>query len=326
MTGATDRQDQIEEDAALWVARLGEGPLDAGMHRRLEQWLADDPRHAAAFAEAQAAWGLMEEVAHVPGRLADDRPPPRRRRPAQWRPLAALAASLLVLVTGAVLWTGDLLPLVAADYRTAPGERRTVTLTDGSVVQLGPHSAIALRFDGRERRIELIQGLAYFVAAPRRGAEETRPFVVHAGAGTARALGTQFEVHRFSDSVEVTVIEHDVAVALTGGGEEAADVVLSPGQSVRYAAAGIGPVRTTNLEHALAWRRDRLIFDRVPLAQVVDELNLYRRGRIVVATSELAARHVSGVFDMSDADGALSIIARELDARTVSAPLLTILY
>lgn len=326
MTGSTDRQDQIEEHAALWVARLGEGPLDAGTHRRLEQWLAEDPEHAAAFAEAQSAWALMDEVARAPGRLGDALPQPPRRRPvARWRTLAALAASLLVLITGAVLWTGDLLPLVAADYRTAPGELRTVTLADGSVVELGPHSAIALRFDDRERRIDLIQGLAYFVAAPRRGAE-TRPFVVHAGAGTARALGTQFEVHRFSESVEVTVVEHDVAVALTAGDGQATDVVLSPGQSVRYAEAGIGQVRATNLDHALAWRRDRLIFDRVPLAQVVDELNLYRRGRIVIATSELAGRRVSGVFDMSDEEGALSIIARELDVRTVSAPLLTVLY
>lgn len=346
MTGASDRQDEIEDCAALWVARLGEGPLDADAHRSLERWLAEDPSHAAAFAEAQAAWGLMTEVARIPGAFVDDLPKPSPPRPVparpapqsratqswatqswavHWRALAALAAGLVVLVAGTVVWNGDFLPMVLADHRTAPGERRTVTLADGSIVELGPHSAIALKFDDRERRVDLLQGLAYFVAAPRQGGE-SRPFIVHAGSGSARAVGTQFEVHRFSDAVEVIVAEHDVAVAAATVDGPTAEVVLSPGQSVRYADAGIGLVHAANLEHALAWRRDRLIFDRVPLGQVVDELNLYRHGRIVIGTSELARRRVSGVFDMTDPDVALRIIARELGVRTISAPLVTLLY
>ncbi len=341
MTGASDRQDEIEDCAALWAARLGEGPLDADAHRSLERWLAEDPSHAAAFAEAQAAWGLMTEVALIPGAFVDDLPRPSPPRPVpprpapqsratqswamHWRALAALAASLVVLVAGTVVWNGDFLPMVLADHRTAPGERRTVTLADGSIVELGPHSAIALKFGARERRVDLLQGLAYFVVAPRQGSE-SRPFIVHAGSGSARAVGTQFEVHRFSDAVEVVVAEHDVAVAAATVDGPTAEVVLSPGQSVRYAEAGIGQVHAANLEHALAWRRDRLIFDRVPLGQVVDELNLYRHGRIVIGTSELARRRVSGVFDMTDPDVALRIIARELGVRTISAPLVTLLY
>ncbi|WP_422000653.1 FecR family protein [Reyranella sp.] len=335
MNGPGDRQDEIEDSAALWAARLGEGPIDADAQRRLARWLAEDPRHRAAFAEAQAAWRLMEAVARSPGdALAATPRPLLAKGPAKaaarwWRPAMALAASLLVLVAGAIAWQGDLVPLVAADYRTAPGERRTVALADGSRVELGPHSAIALRFDARERRIELLQGLAYFIAAPRRGAEE-RPFVVQAGTGRARALGTEFEVQRLSGAAEVTVVEHEVAVAARPADAAAdaplAEVVLSPGQSVRYSAAGLGPVRAADLDRALAWRRDRLVFDRAPLAEVVETVNLYRRGRIVLGSAALAQRRVSGVFDMTDPDAVLAAIARELGAHTVSAPLVTLLY
>jgi transmembrane sensor len=148
---------------------------------------------------------------------------------------------------------------------------------------------------------------------------------VQAAAGTARALGTQFMVDRFSDAVEVTVVEHDVQVAATSADGQASEVVLSPGQSVRYAEAGLAPSRTASLDQALAWRRGRLFFDRVPLDHVVAELNRYRRGRIVIGNTTLSSRTVSGVFDVADLDAALATIAQELGVRTASAPLITLL-
>jgi len=339
----TDRQDEIDQDeidlgAAHWVAHLGRGPLTKADRQALDRWLAEDARHAAAFAEAQTAWERMDEVAGAPGALRRDlappraaqvialRPPHERRRATAWLRAAAMAASLLILIAGAGLWFGDPMVMMAADHRTQPGERRLVTLPDGSTAELGPASAIALRYTGAERRVELLSGLAYFTAAPRRGKEQ-RPFVVEAARGTARALGTQFTVDRFADSVEVIVIEHEVQVAATAADGQEREVLLSPGQSVRYAGAGLASTQTINLDQALAWRRDRLVFDRVPLDHVVAELNRYRRGRIVIGNGTLASRTVSGVFDTADPDAALATIARELGVRTASAPpLVTLLY
>ena len=325
----SDRDEEIEEAAALWVVRLGEGSLRAGAEDEFEHWLAEDPRHRASFVEAQAAWAVMNEVARAPGRLRGaalrDATFAASGAGRRWRTLAALAASLFVLVGAAMLWSADPLVVLAADHRTAPGEQRLVALPDGSTVELGPASAIALHFDDRERRIELLEGVAYVAPAPRQGGQQ-RPFVVEAGTGSARALGTQFAVRRLSSSVDVVVVEHEVIVTAGGHKGEASQVLLSPGQSVRYSGTGLGPVQTANLDHALAWRRNWLVFDRVPFAQVVEELNRYRSRRIVIVQSALSQRQVSGVFDMADPEAALGTIARELDARTVSAPLVTLLY
>jgi transmembrane sensor len=69
------------------------------------------------------------------------------------------------------------------------------------------------------------------------------------------------------------------------------------------------------------------VFDRARLADVVAELNRYRRGRIVIADGVMAERHVSGFFQTDDLDGALSAISRELDVRTVNLPpFMTLLY
>ncbi|MDE1146444.1 MAG: FecR domain-containing protein [Azospirillaceae bacterium] len=325
MSKPDKRQDEIDTAAADWAARLAGGPLSLAERRALDGWRDRDPAHGAALDEAQAAWALMGQLRAAPGVLARDIvpawPTPKARRPL-WRQMAAAAACLLLLVGGARLWLGDPLLLLTADARTNPGQQRSLTLADGSVVELGPASAIATRYSDGERRVALLAGVAYFTVAPMAGAEH-RPFVVEAAGGTARALGTQFMVDRLADAVDVTVTEHTVAVTEPAGDQR----VLSPGQAVRYSAMGLEPVREASVELATAWRQGRLVFDHQPLGEVVATLNRYRHGRIVVAGAELAARTVSGVFDTTDPDATLATVARELHARTAALPpLVTVLY
>lgn len=324
MNEPEDRQDEIDSIAADWAVRLGGGPLSEGERRDLDLWLGESPRHAAAFGEARAAWAKMGALASegaLPSAAAGD-----RRRRGRWRRAAALAACLVIAVGAARFWLGDPLTLMTADHRTAPGAQERITLADGSSVELGPASAIAVRFTDGERRVELLAGLAYFAAAPM-GEGERRPFVVAAANGRARALGTEFMVDRLAESVEVSVIAHEVAVALDTPGRERAEVVVPPGRALRYAGSALGEVRRVNLDHATAWRRGRLIFDREPLGAVVAELNRYRRGRIVIADPALAARRVSGVFDTADPEGALATIIRDLRVGALSLPpLVTLLY
>lgn len=320
--GSDIEQDAIDAVAADWAARLGGGPLNASERRALDAWRAESPRHAAAFDEAQAAWALMGALAETERRSA----PPARPRPGRigWTPMAALAACLLLFVAGGLLWVGDPRPLFLADHRTAPGELRQVRLADGSRVDLGPDSAIALDFEADIRRVRLLKGLAYFTAAPMTDAEP-RPFAVTASGGSARALGTQFMVRHLPDGAEVTVVEHDVRVALDGPAAEA--VVLSPGHSVRYGHGRLWPVRATRVDRATAWRGGQLVFDHRPLSEVVAALNAYRRGRIVIVGDDLAAREVSGVFDTGDPTAALDTIVANLRLESLSVPpFVTLLY
>ncbi|WP_246782850.1 FecR family protein [Allostella humosa] len=247
------------------------------------------------------------------------------RRP-RWTHVAAVAASLLLFAGSLAVWVGDPVVLATADYRTAPGEQRRVALADGSTVDLGPASAIAVDYGDSTRRVRLLSGVAYFTAAPA-DASEPRPFVVGAASGTARALGTRFMVERLSAAVEVTVAEHDVEVALAGAAADGPTVVVAPGQVVRYSESGLGAVHDANIERATAWQRGRLIFDDVPLGDVVAALNRYRHDRIVIAGAGLASRKVSGVFDTAAPDAALATIARDLRISAASLPLLvTVLF
>ena len=335
MNTPDSRQDRIDTIATDWAVRLNGGPLSDAERRTLAAWLAASPAHAAAFDEARSAWAKMDALRQAPGALLADgsgttpsaRHPARgSRRRFSWAPAGALAAGLILAVAVGRLWLGDPHVLLAADHRTAPGERSVVTLSDGSTVELGPASAVDLRFGDDERRIDLLAGIAYFAPTPTDGGEQ-RPFIVQTANGSARALGTAFMVRRVGKAVEVVVAEHDVAVTLEATARRDDGVTLSPGQAVRYDETGLGEVGAVNLDHAMAWRRDRLIVGRVPLSDVVAELNRYRRGRIVIADAALASRRVSGVFDMSRPDAAVAAVVRALDIAAVSLPpLATVLY
>jgi transmembrane sensor len=336
-----DDKEQIEAEAAEWVIRLGGDPLDAQERASFQRWRSQSAYHAQAFEISESTWGDLAGLREAPGLLAFDsisstsQPdlplagtglPHTPRRPF-WLGAGMAAICLAAMIGVSNFWYGSPITLLVADYRTAPGEQRSVTLPDGSVVDLSSASAIALHFSDRERRVELLEGAAYFTAAPKAGAEN-RPFVVEGAEGTATALGTQFVVDRLSDSVEVTVVEHEVRVNLDDPEHKSDSAILAPGQSVRYSArTGLGTVQEKDVELAAAWRQGKLVFDRVPLADVVAELNRYRRGRIVVGNPTLANRTVSGVFSTRDLDRALATITHELGIRSASVPpLVTLLY
>lgn len=320
----------MEAAAADWIIRLGGAPLAPGEQARLDAWLAANPRHRAAFDYARSTWAGLDLLKADPGPLRVDMTPapgpavhvaPSRR----WGRIGSVTAGALVAFGFGAFWFGDPVTMLRADHRTGIGEVSTIALDDGSRVDLGPATAIAVHFDGSERRVELISGVASFAPTPK-AAAGGRPFVVEAANGEARALGTRFIVDRLADAVRVAVAEHDVDVSARATSGNAAHAVLSPGRQVRYDARGLGAVSRVDVGQAEAWRRGRLLFDAAPLSEVVAELNRYRRGQIIVANSALARRQVSGLFDTKDIDGAVSTIAAELGAKAFAiGPFATII-
>ena len=339
MNKPKEQQDIIDFQAADWAVRLGESPMSAAEQWQLERWLEQSPAHAAALDEALFSWRKMGELCLAPGELQKDidavqtlatptpqKTAPKRRRRRAWLQAAALSIFLLIMSGIARFQYGDPFTLLAADHRTAPGVQQSITFADGSTVNLGPKSAIAVHYSQTERRIELLSGLAKFQAISI-GEGEKRPFLVTTDDVVVRALGTEFMVDRSAEAVEVVGIEHDVEVAVATAGGTEQRLVISPGRAVRHSAAGIGRVRSVSVSQATSWRQNRLIFDNIPLGEVVAKLNRYRHGRIVITDPVLASRQVSGVFDMRDPDAVLALIVRELSIEMNSLPpLITLLH
>ncbi len=320
-----DRSSAADRHAAQWVARLDGRPLDDAERKAFRLWLDAAPDHRAAFEEAQSAWRSLDLLRHDP--LLRAVPRPKAKKPASRSGAAGILAILAIGLLGLRYQMGDPWIAFAADWRTAPAELRKVTLDDGTIVDLGPDSAIAMQFNDTERRVTLLSGEAFFLAAPR-GGNERRPFVVDAGHGTTTALGTQFLVEERLDGARITAVEHDIEVALHMPEHAAERVVLSPGHTVEYdQTRGLGQVGTADVAGITAWRTGLLVFDSVPLEEVVRKLNRYRRGRIIIANAQLAQRRVSGVFATRDLNDVIRTITSELGASASSLPpLVTVLY
>lgn len=336
MNSQGPEQQIITETAAEWAVRLHAGDLDEAAQAQLEQWLAVDERHVSALQFAKQTWAALGALALDPEMA---RPATRRQRPeAQWtapvtrrrRPLRWVGRAAVLSLVLAVGWISSptLLINMQSDYRTGAGEIRTVQLYDGSSVELDASSAIRIDYDTDERRISLLAGSAVFDVAPM-GEAEVRPFVVQSAGGQTKALGTQFVVGReSSDQAWVGVLQHSVAVSLQNPPVQGAlRQMLEEGQSARYNAnSGVQPLQGFDLSAATGWRRGVLVFDRQPLGYVIEQLNRYRSGQIVLANPALASRHVSGVFRLDMLDTALHTLTQELHVKRVELAGVSLIY
>nr|WP_315446471.1 FecR family protein [uncultured Pseudomonas sp.] len=295
-----------EQAAFAWLSLLHDRP-SAGDQLTFSQWLRADPAHAEAYAQAQVVWELSEGPAKT---LADEEAlalqgyletmdRPRRPQLLRWSGALAMAACLLLMVSLGTGWQPQRwLDDLGADYVSAPGEIRTVTLADQSQVTLDADSAIAVDFSHGERHVQLRRGAGFFNVT-----HTGEPFVVEAEKGQARVLGTQFEVRLQPHGAQVTVLSGRVGVTAD---RDAAQQILTADQQVAYGAGSAQKLHAVDSEAQLAWRQGWLTYYKTTLAEVVADLRRYYPGRIVLLNEELAARKVSGSFPSRDPQAVLN--------------------
>ena len=307
------------ETAVEWFVRQDGRALSPEEQAAFDAWLAADPEHAAALVEVERLWSELDALpADAAQPLRRDRSMAEAAVPAAplygpapiarfWRRFAAAG-----LVAGLCLFlaiVADLPTRILADARTGVGEIRLVTLPDGSTALLNTASAIAVDYAPGERRVRLLKGEAAFTVAK----DGERPFTVETDDGLSTALGTLFLVRRHAAATTVTVIESQVAVASEEEAGGAPEAVLSANQRITYAAGhGLGPIETIDPRAATAWQRGKLIFVDLALGEVIDELNRYHVGQILIVDGALSDMRVNGVFDTGDAVGVLDALEESL--------------
>ncbi|HEV7256967.1 MAG TPA: FecR family protein [Bosea sp. (in: a-proteobacteria)] len=304
-----DQAEETPDETALqWFVRLRDGELDNAEREAFDDWLAASPDHAHAWAELETIWRDLDGVRPSEEPAVSGLPSRAIAKPRAWRPrLLGLAASLLV----ALGLAGFLMrPDWIADHRTVAGERRTIALADGSQVELAPASAIDVDLTATRRSIRLLSGQAFFTVARDPG----RPFSVTARDGTVTALGTAFDVKLgLGSAVSVAVDESRVEVRVPG----AAGVVVASGQGVGYDGRTISPPAALDPGEIGDWRRGRLVFHDVRLAEVVADLERYGGGRIQILSGDAAQRRVTAVLDARDPAAGLDMLAGGLGLRVV---------
>ena len=307
----------IEKEAVAWFTRINGKPTRREK-QEFAQWLELSPQHCAAYQEVSALWLDIGAVAKNAVTNTDlDLPMKKiesfRRNKSKSKTGAVIVGGLSVLVLGTWMWVNDpnIIQNLTADYSTSKGERRLVTLQDGSTILMNADSAFDADISSAARRIHLLRGSAYFTVQ-KNGA----PFVVRAGNGEARVLGTQFDVMmNEDDNVTVTLAEGSVEVSAI---DEAQKIILKPGESVEYDKAGLGNVEAIDIAERMAWHEGRLIFDNARLGDVLFQIERYRDGRIVVLSSELKNKRVSGNISLDKTADTLEAMQTSVGFRMTS--------
>ncbi len=322
--------DPIAAQAAEWIVRLSADDADARdeLAQHFAAWRAADPRHEAAAGRIEAMLGELQAVR----RSGAARPAGRALRAAlggKGRSGARRGVALALLLVGLSflpVWfglAGQEPGYWLTDLRSGAGEWPTTRLADGSTLALAGLSAVNLAFDGKTRRVELVQGEILVDVAH----DPARPFVVETEHGSVRALGTRFTVRREAGATVVTMLASRVEVrpaeAVDGGA-----LVVQAGERVRFNADRLLPPEPVDPPSiGRAWAQRQFVAQAMPLPDVLDELDRQRPGRIVFDRAALAGLKVTAVLPLSDTDRALQLLVNnfpELSIRSYSPYLVTV--
>lgn len=363
MTARHDNPERIaiaEDEAADWIVRLSGTTTSDEDIIRWQRWLAQSDDNRQAYARVEEVWRLSGQIDELPwptdmellsdtgtgidtntdigastasGRVNVWRVPglpplntdvTRRRLKHRVRRFAAAVAAVSIL--GIALYQlGPLqnrdAPTQLAVFETAAAEHRDVVLADGSRVSLGGRSLISVSFTAARRNVVLERGEAYFAVAE----NLRRPFVVHAGSKSIRAVGTAFNVAKYDDQVTVTVTEGRVIVAepetAVPVSQPAADTrSLVAGQEARYDANTTElPVKHVDTSVAIAWRDGMLKYMAEPLSSVVRDVNRYSPETVVVIDADVGRLSFTGTVFQNAIDDWLSSLEQafpvEVDAQ-----------
>ena len=204
-------------------------------------------------------------------------------------PYAASLAGCFLAVCAALLWRdAGLIDRMRADYATRPGERREITLAEGSSAYLDGDSALTVKLDLNRRRIRLLRGRAWFDVMPNKDSS----FAVATSDVEARAIGTAFAMDW--DHGEIGVVVERGVVAVFHANDRSVEVPA--GQQVRVAGGRMGQAIKVDAAVALAWRHGLIILDQAPLGRVVDELERMQPGRVIITDSSLRRLTFSACF------------------------------
>jgi transmembrane sensor len=321
----TDRNatpDTLRQEARIWLSRLAAGDVRQIDIQAFKRWQRTSAAHEAAFEDAKRQWKAMQpaigDLLHTDPKIAARHarllhgPQPGRRAFLG----AAIGAAAVASVAGVAvmhpplgLWPSP--DEWRADERTATGEQRTLTLAQASVT-LNTQTSLRRRApDSKGAGIELISGEAAIDLAAGGGV-----FSVVAGAGRSLADAGRFEVrHLERDKVCVTCIEGSVRVEHAAGFR-----LLQARQQMIYDRDSVSGIVGIEPSDVSAWRKGELVFRQTALVHVVEEINRYRPGRVVLMAASKRNNAVSGRFAIGTLDEALLQIQHSFDLSARALP------
>jgi transmembrane sensor len=277
----------IKERAIEWLERSERCDFGPAETEALEQWLSQSPGNRIAFWHAKAAWERA-------GRLRVLKPaaPAIRKAPSRlWIALASSEAVVIAVAGVGSVWMKGANERVLS---TGQGERETVSLADGSKIELNTDTEVRIGGRNGQRSAKLMRGEAYFQIVH----DAAHPFTVVAGNHRILDLGTRFSVRQSQNGLRVALMEGKAQIADISSGSPQKSVVLVPGDVALADKSSISVARKPIpvLADDLAWRHGGLVFHNASLGDAVAQFNRYGKVKLVVSDPRVASLTINGAF------------------------------
>lgn len=301
-TGSTS--DDLQRDAANWVLRITSGHASRADITELEAWCAQSPQHAEAFSRASGKWralgpvlqSLQPTAKSETGNVSRSHSLGRRAFLGGALAASAVGAAVLIARPPFELWPS--LQEFASDYRTQAGEQRRIDLATDLSVEMNTRTSLNVRSDAAQERIELVAGEVSIVT-------RHTPIELAAGTGLTRFDAARINIRRDGGAVCVSCLGGNAA--LQWGSQR---LELTAGKQVTYAELSIGASLDADMAAVSRWVNGDIFFHNEPLSGVIDEVNRYRPGRIVLMNPELGQRRFTARLKI---DG-LEMVFAQLEA------------
>lgn len=300
--------DRANRAAVDWLLRLENAQPGSAPFQAFEAWLQAHPEHPQAWQRVNGLLrnplGVLQEAERrSPGQLKAASQS-LRGLPAMSRRKALGAGLTMLFGLGTAGVANRLTPIrdLLADQRTATGERRNLTLSDGSRLSLDARTAVDIRFDRDQRLLMLREGTVQLDVA----ADPTRPFIVANRDGRVRAEGSRFMVRQEPEGSLASVQQHSVVVSNLEGQQQR----IEAGQAFAFDAAGIAAT-APSWRSRIDWLEGRIDVRNEPLGQLVEALRPYVKGFLRISP-EAARLRVYGVFPLDDSARTLRSITETL--------------
>jgi transmembrane sensor len=304
----------VEREAQAWVARFASGKATSADIEALKHWYGQSAEHAVAFDKADRLWERLGPAAtqhlrestqpvSVPNRLP--------RRAVLGGALAASAAALAYGIVSPPLGLWPSINELGADYRTATGERKQIALKDVSI-DMSAATSIAVRSTQLDpHHFELLAGEAAISLQP----DFEGSFALSAGSGRTIAQRANFDVRYIGANVCVTCLDGELRVEQQGSMAN-----LAGGQQLLYSLDAMSSIRTADPTIVTSWRNGFLVFHATPLAEAIEQVNRYRRGKIVLMNEALGEHLFNARFRIENIDEVVDQIRQVFNARVTSLP------
>lgn len=299
----------VAQRALEWLVELQGDTVAPETVREWAHWRAAHPDHERAWLRIESVRGALQPLAApasaaiAQAALAGPASAQRRR---------ALKGVSVLAIAGGTTWSvGRYTPWRewTSDHHTRIGERRNLTLPDGTQIALNTGSAIDVLYSGAQRRVALIAGEILVATAHPPG--EARPFLVETTHGTARALGTEYTVRMRDASTQVSVYQG--AVQIQPRDDQGHALTLQAGLCASYSARDVTQAGAAD-ENRTAWKDGFIVARGMRLGDFIAELGRYCRDTLSCDPA-IDGLRLSGSFPVNDVDKVLAALSVTLDVR-----------